>query len=353
MSAMVAPSNEGASEGRSILVTGGAGYIGALLVPKLLQRHRVTVLDTFLFGDKPLSAVATNPKLTLVRGDIRDTALLDSLLGSKTPDVVIHLAAISNDPCSEIDPELTLGINLHATSRLMQLAKQHGVSRFINASSASVYGLKDEHDVTEDLSLEPMTLYAKCKADTETVLNGLIDDRFCGVSVRSATVCGYTKRLRLDLTVNILTYHAVEKGEIKVFGGTQMRPNIHVEDLTDFYVQLVHEDASKLNGRAFNVSTENSTVAGIAELVRAEVDPGLPIVTVPTQDNRSYHLSAARAKAELGFAPQRSLSQAVRDLVQQFRAGNIPNPGDAWYRNIEVMKDPEAMKAMAFSEAGR
>jgi nucleoside-diphosphate-sugar epimerase len=157
----------------------------------------------------------------------------------------------------------------------------------------------------------------------------------------------------LDLTINILTYHAVEKGEIKVFGGTQMRPNIHVEDLTDFYVQLVDQDERKLNGRAFNVSTENCTVAGLAELVRSEVDPKLPIVTVPTADNRSYHLSAARAKTELGFAPKRSLSQAVRDLAQQFRAGNIPNPADARYRNIEVMKDPQAMKAMAFSEGSR
>jgi nucleoside-diphosphate-sugar epimerase len=235
----------------------------------------------------------------------------------------------------------------------MRAAKQHGVERFINASSASVYGLKSEHDVTEDLSLDPLTLYAKCKVDTEKVLDDLVDDRFCGVHVRSATVCGYTPRLRLDLTINILTYHAVEKGEIRVFGGTQMRPNIHVEDLTDFYLSLVDEDAKKINGRAFNVSIENSTVAGLAELVRSQVDPKLPIVTVPTADNRSYHLSAARAKAELGFAPKHSLQEAVQGLVAQFRAGKIPNAGGAWYRNIEVMKDPQAMKAMAFEEVAR
>ena len=336
---------------QSILVTGGAGYIGSLLVPKLLELHRVTVLDTFLFGQEPLEPIASNPRLSLIRGDIRDTALLHELLGQRTPDVIIHLAAISNDPCSEIDPQLTLSINLTATGNLMRLAKHHGVRRFVNASSASVYGLKSEQDVTEDLPLEPLTLYSKCKADTEQILNGLVDERFCGVSLRAATVCGYTRRLRLDLTINILTYHALEKGEIRVFGGSQMRPNIHVEDLTDFYVHLVGEDSGKINGRAFNASTENSTVAGLAELVRSVVDPALPIITVPTADNRSYHLSAARARSELGFAPTRPLRKAVEDLVHQFAAGHVPNAAGAWYRNIEVMKDPVAMQAMAFKES--
>ena len=334
-------------KGGTVLVTGGAGYIGSVLCPKLLSRHRVVIVDTLLFGERPLAGFRDHPGLTLVRGDIRDDDLLARVLREQKFDAIYHLAAISNDPCSELDPQLTLSVNRAATERVMHAAKAHGVARFINASSASVYGLKDETDVTEELTLDPLTLYARCKAETEQVLNALCDDAFCGVSVRSATVCGHSPRLRLDLTINILTYHAVTQREIRVFGGTQMRPNIHIEDLTDFYVALYDLPAGKLNGRAFNVSTQNATVRELAELVRAEVDPQLPIATVPTADNRSYHLSAARAQRELGFAPRRSLSDAVRDLKRALEDGRVPDPGGAIYRNIEVMKDAVAMRAMA------
>lgn len=336
----------GSESGGNILITGGAGYIGCVLVPKLLARHRVVIVDTLLFGERPLAGFRDHPGLTVVRGDIRDGALLARILGEQKFDALYHLAAISNDPCSELDPELTRGVNRVATELTMRAAKAHGVARFINASSASVYGLKDESDVTEDLALDPLTLYARCKAETEEVLNSLVDDAFCGVSVRSATVCGYSPRLRLDLTINILTHHAVSLREIRVFGGTQMRPNVHIEDLTDFYLALYDLPREKLQGRAFNVSTQNATVRELAELVRAEVDPSLPITTVPTADNRSYHLSAARARDELGFAPKRSLAEAVRNLKAALQDGRVADPASAIYRNIEVMKDEVAMRAM-------
>lgn len=330
-----------------VLVTGGAGYIGSVLVPKLLARgHRVVVLDLMLFDANSLDAVAQHPNLTLVRGDIRDGQLLEDLLGSRRFDAVIHLAAISNDPCSELDPELTRQINLVATTRLMAEAKRHGVRRFLNASSASVYGLKEEEQVTEELSLEPRTIYARCKADTEQVLEDLVDEAFCGVSVRAATVCGWSPRLRLDLTINILTSQALSQGRIRVFGGSQQRPNVHVQDLADFYARLLELEPERINGRAFNVSCENATVYQLAEMVRAALDPSLPIVVEPTADDRSYRLSARRAREELGFSPTRPLSLAVEELRDAFADGRVADPGAAVYRNIEVMKRAPTLLAL-------
>ncbi|MBK9964161.1 MAG: SDR family oxidoreductase [Holophagales bacterium] len=189
--------------GGVVLVTGGAGYIGSVLVPRLLPEHRVVVLDLGIFGDSSLSRLASDPGLELVRGDIRDERLVRALLERERPDAIVSLAAVSNDPCSEIDPDVTRSINLDGTARLMRLAKEHGVRRFVSASSASVYGVKEEEEVTEDLPLTPLTLYARYKAETEDVLGALVDDQFCGVSVRAATVCGWSPRLRLDLTINI------------------------------------------------------------------------------------------------------------------------------------------------------
>lgn len=329
-----------------VLVTGGAGYIGSVLVPRLLSSHRVVVLDLGLFGTGSIERLGPHPDLEIVRGDLRDEGLVRALLQRESPEAVIHLAAVSNDPCSEIDPEVTRSINRVGTERFMRLAKESGVRRFVNASSASVYGIKGEDEVTEELALEPLTLYARYKAETEDVLTSLVDDGFCGVSVRAATVCGWSPRLRLDLTVNILTAHAIAAGRIRVFGGSQMRPNIHVEDLADFYALLLDAEPSLVNGRAFNVSAENATVSELAEMVRAEIDPVLPIEVVPTADNRSYRLTARRAKDALGFAPQRPLRQAVRDLKEAFADGRVPDPAAAVYRNIDVMKAPAVLTAL-------
>ncbi len=329
-----------------VLVTGGAGYIGSVLVPRLLSARRVVVLDLGLFGTGSLERLGPHPGLEIVRGDVRDEGLVRALLERQRPEAVVHLAAVSNDPCSEIDPEVTRSINRAGTERFMRLAKECGVRRFVNASSASVYGVKEEDEVTENLALEPLTLYARYKAETEDVLASLVDDGFCGVSVRAATVCGWSPRLRLDLTINILTCHAITDRRIRVFGGSQMRPNIHVEDVADFYALLLDAEPALVSGRAFNASAENASVAGLAEMVRGEVDAGLPIEVVPTADNRSYRLTARLAKDVLGFAPQRPLRQAVRDLKQAFSDGRIPDPAAAIYRNIEVMKAPAVLSAL-------
>ena len=329
--------HEGAPQ--SVLVTGGAGYIGSVLVPRMLaEGHRVTVLDALIFGSGPLRAVVGNERFRLVQGDIRDVGGVDRCLGMDRFDAVVHLAAISNDPSSELDPMLTRQVNLSGVENLMAASRRHGVRRFIYASSASVYGVKDVPEVTEEMSLGPLTLYAECKAQGEQVLWGLLDDAFCGVAVRSATVCGYSPRLRLDLTINILSCHALTSGSIRVFGGDQLRPNVHIADLADFYVSLLTIERDKIQGKAFNVSTRNATVAELAELVRREINPGISITVVPTDDKRSYHLSATRAARELGFVPSRPLELAPRELRSAFSDGRVRNPMDAIYRNVEWMK---------------
>ncbi len=317
--------------------------MGCILVPKLLADNQVIIFDAMWFGREALdSAIADSghaENATVIEGDIRDGASVETLLGDTSIDAVIHLAAVSNDPCSDLDAELTRSVNLDATNVLMRTAKKCGVSRFINASSASVYGIKEDPNVTEELTLEPLTLYAKYKAETEATLGDLVDDSFCGASLRAATVCGYSPRLRLDLTINILTYHALTRGEIRVFGGEQMRPNIHIQDLTDFYVRLLDLPAEQINGRAFNVVKENYSVMEIAEMVRDHVEGDISISIVPTEDNRSYHLSAELAEREFGFNPTHELSETITELRAAFSDGRVVDPHDSAYRNIEVMKN--------------
>jgi nucleoside-diphosphate-sugar epimerase len=332
-----------------ILTTGGAGYIGAVLTPKLLAAgHRVTVLDALVFGDAPLASVKGKDDFRLVCGDLRDRELVSRVLQEGRFDAVIHLAAISNDPSSELDPELTREVNLDAVEFLMREAKRSGVSRLLYASSASVYGIKEEEEVTEDLDLEPITIYARYKAEGEKILNGLVDEEFSGVSVRAATVCGYSPRMRFDLTINILTEHAVTKGRIRVFGGRQQRPNIHIRDLTDFYQRLLDAPADLIRGEAFNVSYSNASVGELAEMIRSEVDPELPIEVVPTDDQRSYRLSTGKLRGVLGFVPPTSLKDAVGEVAAALRDGRIAEPDAPLYRNVEWLKArPELLRAFA------
>jgi nucleoside-diphosphate-sugar epimerase len=332
---------------KDVLVTGGAGYIGSILVPTLLERgEHVTVFDRFFFGYDPLSEVRGHDNLELVQGDIRDDRAVDRVLeggqagtDADAFDAVIHLAAISNDPGSKLDAELTKSVNRDAVQYVMTAAKSAGVDRMLYASSASVYGIKEVDNVTEDLELNPITLYARYKAEGEEHLNDLVDENFCGVSVRAATVCGYAPRLRLDLVINILTAHALSRGEITVFGGDQMRPNIHVQDITNFYLHLLdYQDRSAINGEPFNVSYSNSTVMGLAEMIRDELADDINIEVESSDDDRSYHLSADKAKDVLDFVPQHSLSQAVSDLESAWQAGKFDTHDAPIHHNVEWMK---------------
>jgi nucleoside-diphosphate-sugar epimerase len=254
-------------------------------------------------------------------------------------DAVIHLACISNDPSFELDPGLGKSINYDAFFLLVDAARDAGVRRFIYASSSSVYGIKNEPNVTEDLPLEPLTDYSRYKAMCEDVLLARRAPGFETVIFRPATVCGYSPRLRLDLTVNILTNHAVHNRAIKVFGGQQMRPNIHIEDMTDLYVQALAWPAAKVDGAIYNVGYENHRVNEIATMVRQVVGDDVRIVTTPTDDNRSYHISSARIKAALGFEARHTIADAAHDLVQAMGAGKVPGAMSAdHYYNIKLMQ---------------
>ncbi len=322
----------------NVLVTGGAGYVGAVLVPKLLAAgHAVTVLDLYLYGDDVLSASAGNPDLKEVKGDIRDRAVVKSCMAGQ--DAVIHLACISNDPSYELDPDLGRSINFDAFKLLVEEARAAGVKRFIYASSSSVYGVKGEAEVTEDLPLEPLTDYSKYKALCEEVLLDASTDDFVCTIIRPSTVCGWSPRLRLDLTVNILTNHAVHKGEITVFGGEQKRPNIHIQDMADLYVRLLELPAEKVANKIWNAGFENYKVSEIAEMVRGVINPDLPVKTVPSNDPRSYHVSSRKIAQDIGFVAKHTIEDAVRDLADAFSKGLVPDPmTDPRYYNIKLMQ---------------
>ncbi|HJZ54648.1 MAG TPA: NAD-dependent epimerase/dehydratase [Gemmataceae bacterium] len=321
----------------TVLVSGGAGYVGSVLVPKLLaEGHAVRVLDTYYFGDDVLAAVKSHPKLTQIKADMRDRSALDRSLQGCT--AVIHLACISNDPSFELDPLLGKSINYDAFFPLVQLAKKHGVKRFVYASSSSVYGIKEEENVTEELELKPLTDYSKYKALCEDVLLKERAPGFTTLILRPATVCGYSPRLRLDLSVNILTNLAYHKREITVFGGEQRRPNLHIQDMTDLYVQTLRWPAEKIDGKIYNAGWQNLKIREIAELAKKEVGDDVRIVTSPTDDLRSYHVSSEKIKRELGWEPRYTVPDAIRELVAAFKAGKVPNSlSDPRYFNIKTM----------------
>ena len=323
---------------KTVLVTGGAGYVGAVLVPKLLDAgYNVKVLDLYIYGDHVLNTVKHNPHLKEIRGDIRDRALLEKEIPGT--DAVIHLACISNDPSYELDPGLGKSINYDAFVDLVEVSKEAGVERFIYASTSSVYGIKSESEVTEDLSLEPLTDYSKYKALCEKVLMDAATNSFVVTTIRPSTVCGYSPRLRLDLTVNILTNHAINKGQITVFGGEQKRPNLHIEDMTDLYLFLLKQPAEKIHKKIYNVGYENYKVGEIAQIVKDTLGGHIPIVTTPSDDNRSYHVSSKKIKEELGFEAKHTIEEAILDLKVAFESEQIPESLDnEMYFNIKRMQ---------------
>jgi nucleoside-diphosphate-sugar epimerase len=322
-----------------VLVTGGAGYVGSVLVPKLVAAgYAVTVLDLFLYGQEVLDSVKDNSGLRLIKGDLRHLPTVEAAVAGC--DAVIHLACISNDPSFELDPELGKSINLDAFRPLVRAAKAAGVRRFIYASSSSVYGIKEGVAVTEDLPLEPLTDYSKFKAVCERILDEERAPGFVTLTLRPATVCGFSPRQRLDLVVNILTNHAVNTGRIKVFGGAQLRPNLHIEDMTDLYLQCLAATDERIDGRIWNAGYENRTVKELAETVRDVVGGPIGLEVVPTDDNRSYHVSSERIRREFGFVPQHTIGDAVSDLNAAFKDGRLPDAMNAHrYYNIRVMQD--------------
>ncbi len=331
----------------SILVTGGAGYCGSRLVPQLLNEgYKVVVYDIMYFGSDQLPT--SHPGLTVIEGDIRDVGYLSKYL--ENIDVVLSLACISNDASFELDEELSTSINLDAFEPMVLAAKEQGIQRFIHASSSSVYGISDEPEVTEDHPLVPLTLYNKYKGLTEPLLFKHTNDSFTGVVFRPATVCGYSPRLRLDLSVNILTNHAITNQNIRVFGGSQLRPNLHIQDYCDLCSTLISAPKDKIANQVFNYGFENMSIMNLAEIVKAVVEkeyPGIGEVSISVEssdDVRSYHINSEKIKRILGLRPRYTIENAVLELCDAFRQQKIKNSmEDDKFFNVRKLKNMKAV----------
>ena len=320
---------------KKICVIGGGGYLGSNLVPKLLsEEYEVVVIDLFIFGN----TLVEHKNLKNYIVDIRNIEELKNIFLNEKIDTVIHLACISNDPSFELNPKLGKSINFDCFEPLLKILKGR-ISRFIYASSSSVYGIKSIENVNEDEKHEPLTDYSKFKSQCEKILLNYSESFDCSI-VRSATLCGYSNRLRLDLIVNILTNHAFHKGKISIFGGNQLRPNIHIDDLSDFYLLLISSKRSQIHKEAFNVGNVNYSVKELSEIVSSCFDNKLKIETIPTNDNRSYHISSKKAEDLLGFNCKRPIKKAVMDLKKKFEEKILIQPLDNQnYFNIERMKN--------------
>jgi nucleoside-diphosphate-sugar epimerase len=305
-----------------IFVTGACGYKGSVLVPKLLKAgHEVVAFDVMWFGN----FLDPHPDLTVVKGDVRNPDEID-LTGV---DAIIHLSSVANDPCGDLDPKLTWEISCLATMQLADRAYRHGIKRFIYASSGSVYGVKEEEQVTEDLELLPISEYNKTKMCGERILLSYKEDMVVQI-VRPATVCGYSPRMRLDVSVNMLTMQALMNGKITVFGGEQTRPNIHMDDITDLYIFLLdHPEHTGI----YNAGFENVSILDIARLVTAHVPA--EIVVTPSNDPRSYRVNSDRL-LKTGFKPKKSIEDAIKEIVGMYRQGALKDD-DRWH-NLRWMQ---------------
>jgi len=305
-----------------ILVTGACGYKGTVLVPKLLKAgHDVVAIDTMWFGNY----LESHKNLMVMKADVRNVEQID-LDGT---DAIIHLSSIANDPCGDLDPKLTWEVSALATMQLADKAVRHGVRKFIFASSGSVYGVKEEAQVTEDLELKPISEYNKTKMVSERVLLSYKDHMVVQI-VRPATVCGYSPRMRLDVSVNMLTMQALTKGKITVFGGNQTRPNIHIDDITDIYLFLL--DHPEVKG-VYNAGFENISILDIAKQVTRHVPA--EIVVTESNDPRSYRVNSDKLLAT-GYRPKKSVEDAIRDIILKFRSGVLKD--EERYYNLKWMQ---------------
>jgi len=323
---------------KNVLITGGAGYVGSALIPSLLEKnYNVTVYDLYLYGNV-FSHLKDHPNLTQVKADIRDkNKILDA---AENIDAIIHLACISNDPSYELDANLGKSINYDAFFNVLDAAKKNNVKRFIYASSSSVYGIKNEENVRENVPAEPLTDYSKFKLECEKILLNFDEPNMERAVVRPATVCGYAPRLRLDLVVNILTIHALINKKIKIFGGEQLRPNINIKDMVRVYEALLSAPAKKINGQVFNAGYQNLSVNKIAELIKDTVgDSSIMFETIPTDDIRSYHINSDKIREFLDFVPKYSIQDGIKSICKAHESRLIKDGlNNPLYHNIKLMQ---------------
>ena len=323
-----------------VLITGGAGYVGSALVPYLLDHgYAVRVLDLCWYGEDVFGARSEDPHLELVKGDIRDKAVVTECM--QGVDAVIHLACISNDPSFELNPDLGKSINLDPFPHLVASAQEAGVKRFIYASSSSVYGIKEVPNVREDAEADPLTDYSRFKWDCEKMLLDAPENGMTKIIIRPATVCGYASRLRLDLTVNILTIHALVNKKIRIFGGKQLRPNLNIQDMIRAYDVMLKAPHEKVHREAFNVGYQNHAVGDIAGMVKKAIgDEAVELAVEHSDDNRSYHINSDKVCAVLGFEPEHSIEDATTSIVQAYRADALTDPmNNTLYYNIKRMQE--------------
>lgn len=310
-----------------MLVAGGASYIGARLVPHLLAAgHVVTVYDTLLFGR---GALSDDRHLIIVKGDVRDVKAWTK--ACEDQEAVIYLASISRELMCQDNQQLAHAVNVECFGPAVIAAKDRGIKRFIYASSVAVYGSSD-HEIVESAPLDPTTIYGRGKAACEEILFAHQSDDFCCSVTRSASVCGYSPRQRLDLTINRMVHDACRKGSITVEGGEQVRSHIHIQDLCDFYELLLIKRPDVIAGHAFNVVSINQPVLSSALMVaRAVAEPRrrsihMPFIKVTERvDDRSYAVDGTKAREVLGFVPSRNIEEGVRELKYRFDLGCWPD----------------------------
>ena len=306
-------------EKKKIFITGGAGYAGARYIPKILENNNVTVFDTFYFGDH----LPTHKNLKKIKGDIRDIDLIYN--SCKNHEIFIHLACMSNDTSFELDEKLSTEINFECFEKIVLAAKKSGIERFIYASTSSVYGISDELEIKEDHPFKPLTLYNKFKGMCEPILLKYTDDNFEGVIFRPATLCGYSPRQRFDLSVNVLTINAIVNNKILVFGGKQLRPNLHILDYCNLLNLLICSKKNKIQNSIFNVGYQNLSIFEIANIVKKVVSSEFPgkeeilIEILKSNDQRSYHINSDKIKNELNFVPNFTIEDAVKEICDAFK----------------------------------
>ena len=329
----------------NILITGGSGYVGSRLIYKLLEEtnHNIINYDISLFGDMHLPK---NEKFSYFKEDIIDSNIFEKVIIKNKVDVVLHLACISNDPTYELNSELSKKINFDCFEELVKVSKKNNVKKFIYASTCSVYGISDNPNVVETTELKPITDYNKYKALCEPILKKYLDDRFIGIIIRPATVCGFSEKMRFDLTVNILTNYAYNKGYIRVFGGQQSRPNCHIDDMCDLYKRLINEDISKFNGEIFNVGTENLKIIEVAEKVKSVMKnkfnrDNIEIRVEQSSDIRSYMINSDKIKNIFGFKFKKTVTNAIEELCDAFENKIIKNSFSDEWSNIKVLTKVE------------